>query len=466
MPKRNVIWTVAIVAAGVATVLLTRSGPPPDDPDVTRFGPVVEVYRTLRQHAYRPPDDAKLLRGAAEGLIEGLDEFSSYVPPDRIAAFRARLRGYVTAIGLLTWLRGGDVEIVGSLPGSPAHTADIAPGGRLLAVNGRDPAEMTRQELDLLLQGPAAEPVALDILDRGLRRRSVTLTAGPFRIETVTGLHRKGDGRWEYCLDGPRRVACIRIHEFVPATAERLRQALREIGGPAGLVLDLRDNPGGKLDVGFAIANLFLREGVIFTRIGRHGEPRSFPARPDGTQPPTPMVVLINGRSASAAELVAGAMKLHDRAVLVGSRTRGKGLVQSMLALPHGLGLANVTTAEFFVGADTPIARMPQQESWGVDPHLPLELPPAEESARRRFWADAIVVPGRQIDEPPATATAPSSDATTQPAQPALAADPQLAEAVRLLTSEGEVQEILRQARAERLQREAEGDEKPADGNE
>ena len=445
MPKRNLIWTIAIVAAAVLTVLLTRPAPRPNDPDQVRFRPVVRVYHTLREAAYRRPDDANLLRGAARGMAEALDEFSSYVPPERLPSFRARLNGYATCVGLLVDLAGSEAAVLGALPGSPAHEAGIEPGGRLIAVDGRDVADMPSEDIRQRLGAPRGRKVRLTILNGSGRQCLYELTAKRRPIETVTGLRRTASGRWEYYLDPDERIAYIRIKEFAPRTAARFRQSLRELLGARGLVLDLRDNPGGQLEAGYAVADLFLRRGVIFTRLSRDGRRETYRARPDGTHPDLPIVVLVNGQTASAAEIVAGALHLHDRAVLVGTRTRGKGLVQSMIPLPDDLGQVNLTTSEFLLGTDQPVARRPGSESWGVSPHVELPLSPAEQAARRRFWlqAAAALVPHRAATTAPATLP-------VRRRIPAVEADPQLACAMDLFAEPGRIESILARAAAER----------------
>ena len=449
MPKRNIIWTLAIVAAGVVTVLVTRPAPPPEKHPVP---PVARAYQKIRDGWYFPPDGTALQQAAVRGMVGQLDEFSSYVAPDRIARFHARLDGRATCVGLLVERLADGVEIIGALPGSPAHQAGIGPGGRLISVDERRVADLSAEGLRELLEGPGAGKVHLAVVDPAGRTQSYDLTRKTFRLETVTGVRRKRKGQWDCLLDPATGIACVRVKEFVHTTVEHLRQALRELGGPHGIVLDLRDNPGGRIEVGYAVANLFLRKGVIFTRVDRAGRRRPFPARSAGTHRPVPMVVLINERTASAAEMVAGALRLHDRAVLVGTRTCGKGLVQSMISLPGGLGQINLTTAEFLVGTSQRIRRSPEGDTGGVEPHRRIDLTAAEDKARRRFWADTEVMPGPQ---PTATtpATAPTTAPATRPADRALRADRQLAEAARLLAADGEIRALLDEARAERLRR-------------
>ena len=137
MPKRNLIWVVLIVAAGVAAVLVLRQPNRPDDPDQVRLLPVLRAYRVIRENAYRLPEEGAIQRGAVRGMAESVDEFSSYVPPGRTDNFNARMDGKVCCVGLRVQVDDGVAEIIGSMPSSPADEADIAPGGRLLSVNGR-----------------------------------------------------------------------------------------------------------------------------------------------------------------------------------------------------------------------------------------------------------------------------------------------------------------------------------------
>ena len=456
MPKRNLIWTIAIVAAAVTTVLLTRPAAPPDDPDHVRFRPVVRAYRMLRGQTYRPPDDANLLRGAVRGMVEGLDEFSSYVPPERLASFRARLAGRGTTIGLLVDAAEGTVDVLGVLPGSPAQDAGIEPGARVLRIDGDDAEALSAEEVRQRLGRPPREGVSLVLVDPAGKERTCELAPRRMELDTVAGLRRTAAGRWEYFVLPDERIAYIRIKEFAPRTTERFEQSLRELLGARGIVLDLRDNPGGGLEAGYAVANLFLSEGVIFTRVDRLGRRQEFPARPEGTHSDVPIVVLVNGQTASAAEIVAGSLQLYDRAVLVGSRTRGKGLVQSMISLPNDLGQVNLTTAEFLLGVDQPVARRPGAERWGVGPHIELPLSPAEDRARRRYWLASEAAPASRRP-----ATAPTTAPLPLHLRPAVEVDPQLACAVALFTEPGRIRELLAQAAAERAARQRKAASRP-----
>jgi len=452
MPKRNLIWIGVIVGAGVVTVLLSRTPLQPNDPDMARFRPVSRAYRVLRQRAYRAPPESRLQQGAVRGMVEQLDEYSSYIEPDRVRSFRARMRGAVLCTGLVVAIdANGLAEVVGALPGSPAHEAGIAPGGRLTAIDGGQVAHLPIEEIRRLIDAPRAKPVEVTIAEPDGQEHTCQLSRRKRQVESVTGVGRAADGRWEYFLGSGRDLACVRVREFLPGTAGEIQQALRELSGLQGLVLDLRDNPGGRLESGFAVANLFLRSGAIFTQVNSKSERSVHEARAGGTWPDVPIVALVNGGTASAAEIVAGSLRLHARAVLVGARTRGEGFVQSMIALPDNMGLANVTTGEFFIGLDVPVARRPGATIWGVEPHVPLPLTASAEQARQRFWLGVDVVgpagwPADGRSDGARGATEPTTYPATGPARPilpAMSADAQLAGAVRLLESPERMREIF-----------------------
>jgi len=402
----------------------------------------------LRQYSYKLPSEAQLQHGAVRGMVETLDEYSSYIPPERVKGFRARLDGQMICTGLVLAEDGNvPAEVVGSLPGSAAHEAGIAPGGRVVALDGNDVTCVPLDEVRGLLEAPGRKAIEVTIADDNAQLHSYKLYRRPLVVESVAGLRRSANGQWEYFLDSQCDLACLRIREFLPATAGQIQQALRELPGLTGLVLDLRSNPGGQLESAFAVANLFLRGGAVFTQVDARGERQVHNARAEGTWPDIPIVVLVNERTASAAEIVAGALQLHRRAVLIGGRTRGKGLVQSMIDLPDNMGLANVTTGEFFIGKDVPVQRQSGAAAWGIEPDVPLACGAADERARRRYWLGVDVVQPAGAPANRATqTTAPAMPPATRPARPvspAMSADAQFAAAIALLESPRRMREIL-----------------------
>ncbi len=270
-------------------------------------------------------------------------------------------------------------------------------------------------------------------------------------MEIIEGLYRGADSKWVFTVDVGRsdgsdgaageKIVYVRIREFTEDASGRLQLTLKNFSDARGIILDLRGNPGGLLLPAIDVANCFIREGLIVTVAGREPPPKRYKAQPNGTFPPMPMVVLIDEGTASAAELLSGALQFHDRAVLVGTRTRGKGCVQKMITLPDNLGQINLTTSEFFVRPDRNITRRKDSDVWGIDPHEQVMLPAADHEKLNRLRIRGEVMPPML-----------SAGAESQPDIVAkfLAVDAQLNHAVELLKRPKEYNLILDRAAVQR----------------
>ena len=446
MPKRNLIWIVAIIAATLVTLWVTRRRPPQAGRrEPGEFDPVSQTYRLIQDEYYRPIDAPELRQGAVNGMVSVLDEHSTYISPEKLRVFQDRMRGIERGLGLRLAAADGNISVERSLANSPAHKAGIIPGDIILAIDGEEIAAKDIQEVEEMLKGELGTTVELAILRTKPPPKKFSLTRSEFALESIEGLYRDSDGRWVYLIEGQRGLGYVRIKEFVDDTCVELQEILRELGSLSALVLDLRDNPGGKLPVAAETGNLFLREGVIVTSLGRSGDAKRYTARSDGTlSPEFPMVVLIDHETASAAEIVCGALRLHSRAVLVGTRTRGKGRIQSMLGLPDDLGQINLTTSELLIGTDRPIMREPNSDTWGVDPHADQEvvIPPADRERLRslRARAGGLLAPA---NDSPASVSAAARRTRKALATELVSLDAQLSHAVELLTHPEEVTKIL-----------------------
>lgn len=449
MPKKNIIWVVAILAATVVALWVTRSRPSSVCVDGRRRSdPFDEAVAKIKDAYYvKIEDDEPLMRGAIGGLVGRLDEFSSYFPPSRQSAFRRRMDGLAEGLGLRVAPANGRVEVTAVAANSPARAAGIRPGMQVLTIDGVGAAGLKPRELRKMLHPPPGRSVELTL--RAPRRKArtvkVAITAGQYHVRSVSGLYRSPSGRWRWMLDGDARVAYVRIAEFVNDTAGRVLEALRRAGPIDGLVLDVRGNPGGKSEVAVQVADLFLREGLIVKMLGRSGVEATYEAHSSGTLPPMAMVVLVDGATASGAELLAGALWAQNRAVLVGTRTRGKGCVQSMIDLGD-MGLVNITTAQFVFSRGGPITRRRGAETWGLQPHVRVSVARGrvDELNRLRILAEY----GR--DEPSATRPAVATQETVL--NRLLRADAQLLEGLELIRRH-RVKPIL--ARAKRAARRA-----------
>jgi len=474
MPKRNLIWVVVVVAGALMTAWIIR--PVPTTP---RAGPargddvLMEAYHIIAENTYVPIDGDELRRYGIEGMVGRLDPYSRYIPPGKARAFRKRMMGRGHGLGLVTEDAGTERLVVYVHPGSPAAEADedgVLAGDAIVAVNvknhvpGRPTTAAGSAATRPMTPGPDGK-VHL-VVRRGGELHSFAIAPADFSVEAVMGLYRDREDRWVYLVDPDEGIAYLRVEEFVEGTVARFQQAFRSPSGVRGLVLDLRDNPGGLLPQAAALANLFIDSGPIVTVAGRGGSVERVVAHTDGTYPGIPVVVLVNGQTASAAEIVAGALALADRAVLVGQPTRGKHCIQGMFDLPGRLGLVNLTTKRFFFEADArdarrfqryvvraatrPHAGQPEADPMGtpIFPHVPVEISPEDRGKLRRLRWKAWT-PRR-----PAPTTAPATRAAASAAQDIvdglLLLDAPLTRAVQLLRNPRQIRRILAAAATKR----------------
>ncbi len=444
MPKRNFIWLVIVLATAVVSVLVARipQGPgPARNPD---FDPVAATYDLIRRNYYPPMDETAVRSASVRGMVEALDEFSSFVPADRMDTFDHRVMGHQRGTGLRLRRRGDQLITRWPVFGSPAHRAKIAPGMVLLSIDQTDANEMTLDGARLALQGPLGKDVLVTLRDARGRTHFITLERDEFRLETVQGLQRISGARWETSLDPNSRLAYLRVTEFVRGTSEQLRTELWKLNAPAGLVLDLRGNPGGLLEEAIRTANFFLREGVIVTISEQRGPNRVHKARSHESWLDVPVIVLADASTASAAEIVVASLGFHARAIVLGERTRGKGCIQTMFPLPGGLGQINLTTGEFRVGDGLAISPAAPDEPGGYAPHVAVSLDDAQlaKLAEARSRAGALGPPPQKTTTQPTTQPEPDHQPAAIRAA-LLEADPQLAEAAAILAEPDRLQAEL-----------------------
>ncbi|HUU58467.1 MAG TPA: S41 family peptidase [Phycisphaerae bacterium] len=462
MPKRNLIWAVAIVAAALVALVFVRNHSPDGVSRVGSEGPVSRALRTIQESYLYEADEKELQREAVRAVVERLDPHSSYFPPGAAKELDDRIDGQAFGLGMYVECSGGKVLVIGPLPDSPAWRAGIQCGDQILEINGTDVTTLGEQEIQALLHPRPKkknEPLELRIRRNGAKPPKIKVTPGEYPVESVKGLFRDSNGLWVYLLpDGKESLVYVRIREFLPRTQERVQEVLRRFDSARGVILDLRENPGGRLPIAIEVGNFFLRSGVIVV-IETRSKSEQHKAASPGTFPQRiPMVVLVDAQTASGAELVAAALQYHDRAVLVGTRTRGKGCVQSMISLDGDLGQINLTTAEFYVDPLRRIARRSGSDVWGVDPHVEVILPPAVQNSLRRLRMRAEVLTRAASATRPASAETQSGP--EEIAERLLERDGQIRRAVELLNHPDEMARILAGAAKARAARRQEHEER------
>jgi len=323
----------------------------------------------IRRHYIEPVEPENLYQGSIKGMVESLDEFSTYISPEDADKFEDRIMGQRCSLGVVLELDGDEVKVVGCLPKSPSAKAGLVGGDVVLAIDEQEVKGLTLDQVQDLLIGEAGDKFDLTILKPTGREIELRVALECYPIESITGLCREAEGRWIHLIDPENGLGYMRVREFVQKTSEHFHLALRQVGELKGLVLDLRGNPGGLLNSATEVADMFLSDGVIVKAVTRNKSSKTYQAHGGGSCEQIPLIVLVDSDTASAAEIVAGAIKLSDRGVLVGTRTRGKGCVQSMFPLSGNLGKLSLTTSEFFLANDQPITKKTDSDSWGVEPH-------------------------------------------------------------------------------------------------
>lgn len=312
-----------------------------------------EVMTLLSERFVDRPSNGDLYRMATEGMIEELgDPHTTFLTPEEFNEFYTTMSGEYAGIGAQIVERDGWVTVLAPLPGTPAERAGLRAGDRMIEIEGRPTKGWTSDQAVKLLRGPRGEPVRIKIQRIGIEEPiPFSITREEIHLNSVPYSFMMGDG-----------VGYANLSIFSGASAKELREAVEKLRGQGmkKLILDLRENPGGLLDQGVAVSEMFLKPGqaVVETRGRTPGDNSVARARGGQIAPEMPIVVLVDEYSASAAEIVAGALQDHDRALVLGARSFGKGSVQDLFPLSGGNYL-KVTTSKWF----TPVGRSIQKDS-------------------------------------------------------------------------------------------------------
>jgi carboxyl-terminal processing protease len=324
---------------------------------LTLFG---EVFERVRTEYVDKPDDSKLIGSAINGMLTGLDPHSSYMDPDSFHEIEVQTRGEYGGLGIELTMEDGLLKVVAPIDDTPAAKAGVMANDIITQLNDEQAHGLTLKQAAEKMRGPVNTKIKLTITRKGRDKPIVfTIARDVIRVKSVRS-HTEGDA-----------VGYIRIIEFNEQTTDGLRKAVRDLTNQLGadkikgFVIDLRNNPGGLVDQAIAVSNAFLDKGEIVSTRGRNAEEtQRFNARPGDLTKGKPLIVLINGGTASASEIVGGALQDHKRATLVGTRTFGKGSVQTIIPLGPGKGALRLTTARYF----TPSGRSIQAK--GIEPDI------------------------------------------------------------------------------------------------
>ena len=362
MPKRLLplaraallVSTVALLPATTAglAAIDARSGP--------QFGKLVAIYQLIKANYVEPVDDDKLLKGAIDGMLTSLDPHSAYLDGGSLQRLETMIDGNYSGLGLSVVMDDGAVKIVSPMRGSPAEKAGLKAGDYITHLDGKLYYGGEIDDAVAKMRGPAGTSIRLTIFRQGRDEPfDVTVTRGVIDLEPVT-------------FEVKDNIGIVTVNEFSRDVGKDVNAAIRTMRQQtgnrlAGLVLDLRSNPGGSLDEAVALSDLFLVKGDIVSQRGRVASENAYYRaesmfRGDAA-PGMPLVVLIDAGSASASEIVAGALQDQHRAVIMGERSFGKGSVQTMIGIDNNSAI-KLTTARYF----TPSGRSVQEG--GIEPDI------------------------------------------------------------------------------------------------
>jgi len=318
-----------------------------------------DVFERVRADYVEKPDDAKLIESAINGMLAGLDPHSSYMDPKSFRDMQIQTRGEFGGLGIEVTMEEGLIKVVAPIDDTPAAKAGIMANDIITKLDDEQVQGLTLNQAVEKMRGPVNTKIRLTIMRKGQDKPvEVTITRDVIRVRSVRS--RAEDD-----------VGYIRISQFNEQSTDGLKKAITELASQIppeklkGFIVDLRNNPGGLLDQAISISDAFLERGEIVSTRGRNAEEtQRFNARPGDLAKGKPIIVLVNGGSASASEIVAGALQDHKRATILGTRSFGKGSVQTIIPLGAGNGALRLTTARYF----TPSGRSIQAK--GISPDI------------------------------------------------------------------------------------------------
>ncbi len=375
MMRKTSLVFLGAVAGALATLALTqpysmsvgsaaRAAASDTYKQLNLFG---DVFERVRTDYVEKPDDSQLVESAINGMLAGLDPHSSYMDPKSFRDMQVQTRGEFGGLGIEVTMEVGLVKVVAPIDETPAAKAGVMANDIITKLDDEQVQGLTLNQAVEKMRGPVNTKIKLTIMRKGQDKPiDVTIVRDVIRVKSVRS-HTEGDD-----------VGYIRITPFNEQTTDGLKKAISDLTSQLGaekvkgFVIDLRNNTGGLLDQAISVSDAFLDKGEIVSTRGRNAEEtQRFNARPGDLTKGKPVIVLINGGSASASEIVAGALQDHKRATLVGTRSFGKGSVQTIIPLGAGNGALRLTTARYF----TPSGRSIQAKGITPDIEVLQEVP-------------------------------------------------------------------------------------------
>ena len=356
-----------------------------------------EIAQQIERNYIQEVDRGELMETAIRAIVGKLDSRSGFLRTNdmeflgtnELNDLNIHIEQKLAGVGaVLKADASGAVVVQKPLPGSPAFAGGLRPGDRIVTIDGTALPSNHLATAVQLLRGPVGTAVRLGVKRAGSEdRQQINLVRDTIRVPSVLGERLKPDNTWDFMLDDQQKIGYLRLSYIGKQSEAEMRSVLEDLKarGMRALILDLRDAPGGMLDGAVAISDLFVESGRIVTVKSRKEE-TVYEAKPEGTFTGFPMAVLVNQKTASAAEIIAACLQDHQRAVVVGERTFGQGIVRSLFQLKSGVGALKLPTAAYYRPSGRSVNRYPglkESDDWGVSPDRDYEVALTDEELQQ-----------------------------------------------------------------------------------
>jgi carboxyl-terminal processing protease len=404
MSRWNLGWLVALFAVTLVGLSFSHSAPSENtlQKKHENIRLLVDVLEEVQQR-YVKKLNADQMRDLVEDMInsglEHLDRHSSFINKDEYQQFQRASRGHFGGIGIRIGLHPTTNQVIVETPmvGTPAYKAGVLAGDLIAKIDGKSTEALSLKKIVEMIQGDPGQKVTLTVLHEGQKKTvDIPIVRAEIQVDSVMGDTPldNAEHKWDYWVDTDNKIAYIRLNAFTETTVDELTRVVAYLqrNQMRGLVIDLRNNPGGLLRAAVEVSSLFLPEGerVVSTK-GRNQREEVFNAKANPNLPPVtnlPIAILINRWSASASEIVAAALQDHLRAVIVGERSYGKGSVQNVIPMESGTSALKLTTASYWRPSGKNIHRFPdakETDEWGVRPNKGYEIKLTDEERKQYY---------------------------------------------------------------------------------